>query len=178
MAARMDLSDIFASILLGGIGVVICLRAVLRLLHHTHRRALMWLLRHAVYPRIFQGQHFINPSRAEVTLHALHWAATAFCNFYDIHSIPDAGRRAGTLAIIHLAPLLATSHLSFVSDLMGLSLAVSRAIHRAFGIMAAIQGAFHTAVAFGLGSEMLPGMASAVMVSVFLLSITLQTRSS
>ena len=106
----------------------------------------------------------------------VHWAGTIFCNVYGIHSISDAGQRAGNLALVHLAPLLATTQLSFASNLMGLSLTVTRSIHRAFGLMAAVQSAFHTTVALTTDRQPQPQLIPVVTVSTTVFGNNLQLR--
>jgi hypothetical protein len=161
----MDLLSIFATILLGSLGLVLVTRTLWICFIRTQRTLFATVYRHFVYPRLFPGQHIFNPSRSEVFFHLVHWAGTVFCNVYGIHSISDAGQRAGNLALVHLAPLLATTQLSFASDLMGLSLTVTRSIHRAFGLMAAVQSAFHTTVALTADRQPQPQLIPVVTVS-------------
>jgi len=169
----MDLLSIFATILLGSLGLVFVTRTLWKCFSRIQRTLFATVYRHIVYPRLFPGQHLFNPSRSEVVLHIAHWAGTAFCNFYGIRSVSDAGRRAGGLALVHLAPLLATTQLGSVSDLMGLSLAVTRSIHRAFGLMATVQSAFHTSVALAAGRQPQPQLIPVVTVSATILEIML-----
>ncbi len=61
-------------------------------------------------------------------------------------SFDEVGDRAGTLSIINMAPLFFGLHLSFLADLLGLSLSNYRRIHRSARIMSFALVALHTFV--------------------------------
>lgn len=77
---------------------------------------------------------------------------------YGVKSMAEAASRAGTLALINLAPLYLSAHLSFLADIFGLPLVIYRQLHRSCGMMAAGHVIFHGAFALarrsGLAKEM------------------------
>jgi hypothetical protein len=59
----------------------------------------------------------------------------AFCIGFKVVDIKSAGLRAANLSLINMIPLFASSYLSYLADILGVSLRVYRRIHRAGGIM-------------------------------------------
>lgn len=74
---------------------------------------------------------------------ALYISLNVFCVTFRVTSFDEAGERAGTLSIINMAPLFFGLHLSFLADLLGLSLSNYRRIHRSAGIMSFALMALH-----------------------------------
>ena len=54
---------------------------------------------------------------------------------FRLVSVKDAGARAGTLAMINLTPLFCGFNLSFLTDILGISLTNFWRIHRMMGWM-------------------------------------------
>lgn len=161
----MDVTEIYACILLGSIGLLVIIRVLMMLSYQTRRSLYGRILRQFVYPRLLRQDWFLNPTRAEFVLYALHWTMTAFFNLYRVDSIAEAGLRAGSIALVHLVPLLAIPQLSMWSHYLGLSLSACQAAHRAFGYMATAQGIFHAIVSIQETSIRAPSLASNVVVS-------------
>jgi len=143
----MDPSQILAYILLGAVSLAVVLRLYRFLAHGPFRRLVSWILHYVVYPRLFPGHHLFNPARINAIMYCLHWTGTLFCNIYRIGTLTEAGRRAGSIAMVHLVPLLATPQLGICAEIFGLSITSIRLLHEAFGLMAAAQSGLHTAVA-------------------------------
>ena len=144
--------QIFACGLLGLLSLLILAHTLSHLLHISReRRSAVYgkLLRHLLYPRLFTNHHSANPTKAAALLYITHWIGTGFCNAWGIRTTSEAGLRAGSIAIIHLIPLLMAPQLSFASDVLGVPLATYERLHRSLGLMAAVQGIFHGLVAIG-----------------------------
>lgn len=161
----MEIVQVFACALLGSIVTFALVRMFYLFSNKLGRFIYPKLLRHVIYPRLFRQKYFFNPSRIEFALWSLHWAVTGFCNLYRIGSLAEAGLRAGSIAMIHLIPLLAVPQLSMWSHYLGASLSACQSAHRAFGLMAAAQGIFHACIAIQLPSIATPFLASSVTVS-------------
>ncbi|PTB40388.1 hypothetical protein M441DRAFT_70199 [Trichoderma asperellum CBS 433.97] len=73
---------------------------------------------------------------------------------YGINSVVEAASRAGTLALINLAPLYFSTHLSFLADIFGVSLATYRQLHRSCGLVAVAHVIFHGAFALAHRSHL------------------------
>jgi predicted ferric reductase len=65
------------------------------------------------------------------------------CMTFRVSSVKQAGARAGTLAMINLTPSFFAFHLSFLADLLGISLSNYRRIHRMTGWMSFFLGVIH-----------------------------------
>ncbi|KAL7940684.1 FAD-binding domain-containing protein [Trichoderma barbatum] len=97
---------------------------------------------------------------------------------YGIDSVAQAASRAGTLSLINLVPLYLTMHLSFIADVLGMSLHTYRQLHQSCGVVAMGHIIFHGAVALTHQSRLSPEMptadwypligAAAIIVLVFL----------
>ena len=87
----------------------------------------------------------------------------------QVSTISESGLQAGSLSLINMVPVFAGPHLSFLADLLGLSMSTYRHLHRSAGIMSCSLTLFHVLVAvashppFGLD---LPQNLFAVIVSV------------
>ena len=63
---------------------------------------------------------------------------------FDVTSVKEAGARAGTLTMVNLSPSFFDFHLSFLADLLGISLSNYRRIHRMTGWMSFVLCLIHT----------------------------------
>jgi len=101
----------------------------------------------------------------------IYIAVNVFCFSFRASSISQAGLRAGTLSIVNLIPLFAGLHISFLADLLGVTLATFRQIHRSAGVMSVLLALFHVPVAVASRSSFalaLPQNLFAVIVSALL----------
>lgn len=104
--------------------------------------------RHLTLPYPFRRHFFWGPiSRLRAGLHLLHSVGTFACNIIGVHDISTARSRAGSLAVLHLIPLLFVPNLSLTAKIFGFPLSVYHHIHRALGWMSILQGAIHVAFA-------------------------------
>ena len=110
-------------------------------------RTFFYILKYLVYPIFLRRRRALGPiSRWRILLIFVYWTGTGLCNVLGVHSLPDAGKRAGVLAVVHLIPLMFAGRLSFVADLLGLSLKSYVKLHGSFGLMAFVQGLIHVLI--------------------------------
>ena len=57
------------------------------------------------------------------------------------------------ISLVNMIPLFAGPHLSFLADLLGVSITMYRCIHRSAGIMSCVPVAFHVLVAVASGTS-------------------------
>jgi hypothetical protein len=104
-------------------------------------------LQHLVFPQLLPRNRYLGPwSRAGVLLQAFYIAANVFCLGFGAASLGDAGIRAAHLSLINIAPAFAGPHLSFLADILGVSLETFRRAHRSAGVVSVMLVAFHVTV--------------------------------
>ena len=104
--------------------------------------------RHLVLPYIIRRRLFWGPiSWLRAGLHVLHLGGTLTCNIIGVHNISTARSRAGSLAVLHLIPLLFVPNLSLAAKIFGFPLSVYHHFHRALGWMSILQVAIHVTLA-------------------------------
>lgn len=110
-------------------------------------RTLFYIFKHLIYPILIQRNRISTPfSRWHAFLMVIYWSGTAACNLVGVGSIPQAGNRAGTLAALHLVPLLFTNRPSFAAGLLGISLQTYLKLHTSIGLMAFLQALIHIVI--------------------------------
>lgn len=96
------------------------------------------------YPQLLRRHRFAGPwSRAGIILHVFYCVVNAVCVGFRSPPISSAGLRAANLSLINLIPLLASPHLSFPADLLGVPLRTYRQLHRSAGLMSLVLLSFH-----------------------------------
>lgn len=97
------------------------------------------------YPYLIDRYRLLGPwTRFDVLCHLVYVAAKVFCLCYPKLLASDAGHRAGVLSLVNMIFLFAGVHLSFVADLLGISLRRCRGSHRAASWMMTGLAAVHT----------------------------------
>ena len=90
--------------------------------------------KYLVYLLLVRRYRLLGPwNRADVLLQLLYFAMNILYITFRVSAIKEAGARAGTLAIINLAPSFFGLYLSSLADLLGISLSNYRQIHRMTG---------------------------------------------
>jgi hypothetical protein len=64
---------------------------------------------------------------------------------FEAVSLSEAGVRAAHLSLVNMAPAFAGPHLTFLADMLGVSLGTFRHIHRSAGVVSVLLLAFHIA---------------------------------
>lgn len=109
---------------------------------------LVFLSKYFTYSFVLRRHRVLGPwSRADILLQFLYIILNIFCITFRITSLKEAQDRAGTLFIINMMPLFFGLHLSFLADLLGLSLSNYRRVHRSVGIMSFALVMFYTFIA-------------------------------
>lgn len=139
----MDLDSAFATGFLGAFVLTFFVYQVLRLWRWSQRPVRMWLTQHVTMPRMRQGRHFLNPSRAQVLAVVVHWILTGFYNIFQVHTVANAADRAGRSALLHIILLMAPNHIYLTSESFGVSLPTATWTHFVLGCMAIVQGVLH-----------------------------------
>ncbi|PGG99692.1 hypothetical protein AJ80_09306 [Polytolypa hystricis UAMH7299] len=143
----METTDFYA-IAAGGIVVSLILVRVLSYLSHLTTAVSVFVSKHLTYPYLIRRHRLLGPwTHFDVLCHLVYVAANVFCLCYPNLLASDAGRRAGVLSLVNMIFLFAGVHLSFVADLLGISLQRYRGSHRAVGWMVAGLAAVHAVAA-------------------------------
>ena len=118
----MNITQIYA-ITAGAIfGLMLMMRAASSFVRFFRLYSLL-LVKHLLYPRVLRRYRFLGPwTRAHVFLHFLSLAVNIFCSTFGVPTVKELGNRTGTLSLINMIPAYFGYHLSFVSDILGLSI--------------------------------------------------------
>lgn len=102
--------------------------------------------------KLLSGPPSFNPARSEIVMHVIYWFVLVLYDLCPGPSSAVVASKTAKGAIIHLAPLLATSNLHFLSNILGYDLRVTTRWHGAFGVIALIQSVAHGIVMVGQGN--------------------------
>ena len=96
----------------------------------------LWQSKYLTYPQILHRHSLLGPwTPAGVVLHTGYIAANVSCLEFWKLTTTKVGLRAANLALINMMPLFLGTHLSFLSNLFGVSLKSWRMVHRSAGIL-------------------------------------------
>jgi len=154
----MDVTHFYAIVAGGIIGLVLIVRFAVCVMQFFRPWSTL-LLRYAVYPFVLNRHRFLGPwTRAKVSLQLLYVTVNVFCNSFGVSTVKEAGVRAGTLSLINLIPVYFGFHLSFLSDLFGMSLPSYRFVHGSTGVMSVMLGLVHVIVNVASNSSLSYGV--------------------
>ena len=142
----MEVTQIYA-IAAGAIfGSCLVARTVLTLIRFCRPYG-VFLFKHLLYPLVLRRHRFFGPwTRAQVLFHLLYVAVNIFCGTFRVSTVAQAASRAGSLSLINMMPSYFGYHLSFVSDILGLSLSMYRRVHASTGAMSVFLGLLHAII--------------------------------
>ena len=144
----MNIPQVYA-IAAGGVFILLLIFKSVSSVHQVLCALAILVAKHLTYPFIVRRHRLLGPwNRADVLLQLVYFTINIFSMIFRITSIKDAKARAGTLTIINMAPLFFGFHLSFLADLLGISLSDYRRIYRMMGWMSFLLGFVHILVAF------------------------------
>ncbi len=104
-------------------------------------------MKHLLYPRVLRRHRFLGLwTRAHVFLHLLYLAINIFCSTFGVSTIKELGNRTGTMSLINMISMYNGYHLSFISDMLGLSILDYRRIHASSGAMSVFLGLCHAVI--------------------------------
>ena len=103
---------------------------------------------HLIYPTILrQGKYIGRWSRCDILLLLAYFVINISCILVPLPDIHQVCRRSGTLSVINLVLVFAAPHLSFLADLLGLSLHSCRRFHASAGSAAFLLAVCHAVFA-------------------------------
>ena len=118
----------------GGVFVLLLIVKGLTSFRPILRALAILTAKHLTYPFIVRRHRLLGLwSRADILLQLIYVIINLFCMSFRVSSIKEAGARAGTLAMINLAPPFFGFHLSFLANLLGILLSNCRRIYRMTG---------------------------------------------
>lgn len=152
----MDFISIYAITAGGILGTLFLIRVASSLMTLSNTISVM-ILKHLSYPYILNRHRLIGPwTRANVLSCFAYIAVNVFFVAYRAQSAVRAGRRAGTLTLVNMAFLVLATHLSFLADILGISLRTCRRIHRAMGYTTTGLLAFHVVITLLVQQDKFP----------------------
>jgi hypothetical protein len=171
----MDITLGYA-IAVGGVLIILAL--------FNHLGLLSWLLdlvswarpfcnqafRYLAYPYLVRRHRFWGPwTLGDLIIQLVYIGSNSFCLGFRAN-IAQAGLRAGTLSVVNLIPLFLGPHLSFLADILGVSLNTFRYMHRSAALMSSGLVLFHALTVISRTAFALHGAKnrSAVVVSTAL----------
>ncbi len=94
------------------------------------------------------GRHrFVEPwTPAQVSFQLIYLAANVFCASFRVHIAEEASLRVGHLSLINMMPTYFGFHLSFICNMLEVSLATYRLFHTSTGIMSVLLGLLHVLI--------------------------------
>lgn len=126
---------------------------VLRVLKGITKCLALVIPKYLEYPYALRRHKHLGPwTRLEVLLMITYVGANSICLSFGVSSLADSGIRAGHLSLANLLPLFLGPHLSFLADLIGISVKSFRKIHLVVASMIYVLTLFHALVIIGSGS--------------------------
>jgi len=94
------------------------------------------------------GRHrFFGPwTFAQVSFQLVYLVANIFCASFRVSTAKEASVRAGHLSLINMMPAYFGFHLSFICNMLGVSLATYRLFHASTGTMSVLFGLLHVLI--------------------------------
>lgn len=154
----MDTTTFYA-IAAGGLITVVFLIQISRYIHRILQDSVLNLFfRYIIYPCCISRHTLLGPwSRGMVLIQIVYWAATLFCTCFRIGSPSEATTRTGVLSLINLVPLYFGFQLSFIADVLGVSLRLWRQLHGTLGVMAVVLALVHAGISITTDRRVLRG---------------------
>ncbi len=142
----MNVPQVYA-IAAGGVFVLLLIIKSVSAVQQFLRALAILVAKHLTYPFLVRRRRLLGPwSRADVLLQVMYLTINIFCLTFRVSSVKEVGARAGILVMINMAPLFFGFHLSFLADILGISLSNFRRIHRMMGWMSLLLGLVHALV--------------------------------
>jgi len=149
----MNITQAYA-IAAGGIFLIFVLANCRPHMAQLIKHVSLFTSKHLTYPHLISRHRFLGLwTRADVLVQLIYVAANVFCLSFQAPTVSQAGLRAGTLSLINMVPLFAGFHISFLADLLGVSITTYRRIHRSLGLMSFVLVLFHVLVAVTSGTS-------------------------
>ena len=105
------------------------------------------LLQYVLYSFLINWHRFLRPwIRAQISLQLLYLIVNILCNSFRVFTVKEAGTCTGTLSLINLILIYFNVHLSFLNDLLEISLLVYCFVYKFTEIMFIMLNLFHVIV--------------------------------
>ena len=139
----MEITELYATAA-GGVFLAFIVLNFVPYLKQLEEPVRLFIAQHLTYPFLIRRHRFLGPwTRAVVLAQSVYTASNLFCICFRVKGLSEAGDRAGTLSLINMIPVFAGPHLSFLADVLGVSLTTYRLIHRSASLMTYSLVVFH-----------------------------------
>lgn len=106
-----------------------------------------WIAKHLTLPAVLRrGKYIDRWSRADIILTMMYLGTNMTYVLVYFPGMTQASHRAGRLSIINMVLLFTGPHLSFVADMLGVSIHTCRRLHVLAGLVAVLLAVFHAIV--------------------------------
>ncbi|PVH70391.1 cell surface metalloreductase [Cadophora sp. DSE1049] len=149
----METVDIYAICVSGTFAAFFLITFRSRFLHFVQHIVLL-ISKYLTYPQILLRHSSFGPwSLAGIIVHTAYITANVYCLGFWKLTAAKVGLRAANLALINMMPLYLGPHLSFLADLLGVSLKSFRMVHRSAGMMSFVLVLLHILVVIARGTS-------------------------
>ena len=146
MSQSTDITQIYVIITGAILGLVLIICVTIFLLEFGWL-CIVFLVKHFFYPLILWQHCFFRLwSHAQVILHLLYMIMNTFCSTFRVSSIKELDNCTGTLSLINMISSYLNYHLSFISDILDLSLITYCCIHASADAMSVVLSLFHAVI--------------------------------
>lgn len=105
------------------------------------------LRKHLLYSLLLRRHRLLGPwTRAQVAFQLIYLGGNVFCTCFKVSTASEAATRAGNLSLINMMPTYFGFHLSFICDLLDVSLLMYRLFHASTGIMSVFLDMLHVII--------------------------------
>lgn len=127
-------------------GLILIIRAASSFLRFFRPYSVL-LVKYLLYPRVLRRHRFLElQTRAYVFLYLLYLAVNKFYSTFRVSTIKELGNRTETISLINVIPAYFSYYLSFISDILGLSILDYRRIYTSSGAISVFLGLFHAII--------------------------------
>lgn len=127
-------------------GTIVLLLFINSATHLTRFLEPFWTLiwKYFLLPTLVGRHRFFGPwTFAQVSFQLVYLVANIFCASFRVLTAKEVSVRAAHLSLINMMPAYFGFHLSFISDLLGVSLATYRLFHASTGTISVLFGLLH-----------------------------------
>lgn len=173
----MDVTWVYPVLLAGTAFSLVLLKVIPHILNAIHPiliaiKKTVKRTRRLAYVNVLNRHGLIGPwSLVTMLFQTLYLMVNVFFLSFKVDNLSHAGRRAGTLSLINLSPVLGSLHLDFLASMLRLPLKTIKRIHRLAGFASFTLAIFHVAVAVATETSALRTGSSRVFTIIVSLSV-------
>ena len=113
----------------------------------VRERIALFTSKHLTYPYFINRHRLLGSwTRSGILIQLIYITLNVFCLGFRVSTRPSDGLRAENLSLTNMIALLADPHLSFLADILGFRLGISRHVHRSAGVMSFALLLFHVLI--------------------------------